>query len=127
MDTHPPAHKMFDPLPSSQKSHQLGASTMAPAMPAITINMPQSAYAALPHANLCCSHSPAIVSNPIEYVNEPWPSPHDIFLSQMTSNDRHSHDFTMYEQALLREEILGPDDLVKCTAEDLHSTHTIPM
>jgi hypothetical protein len=117
---------MFDPLPLSQKSRQLGVSTMAPAIPTITINMPESAYAAPPHANLCHSHSPAIASDPVKYINKPWSSLSD-FLSQMTSNDCHGHDFTMYKQALSREEILGLDDLAKCTVEELHSTCTIPM
>jgi hypothetical protein len=43
------------------------------------------------------------------------------------TKDRHRRDLISHEETLQNQEILGPDDIARCSAEELHETCVIPL
>jgi hypothetical protein len=119
-------NRMFDVPPSGQSCHQSSsASTLAPTMPSITVNMPDILGSYKSHSSLRQSQSPPIASDPADYIDEPWPTLDD-FLHGIQEWDRHKQDLTIHEAALWEQEILGPDDIARCSADELHDRCNIP-
>ena len=121
----PPNTRMFNVPPSGQKCHQ-SASVSAPPMPSITVNIPDILGSHVAHSNLQPSWSLPIASDPADYIDKPWPTLHD-FLHSIEGKDRHKHDFTSHAAALREQEILGPDDIARCSVDELHDWCNIPI
>jgi hypothetical protein len=43
------------------------------------------------------------------------------------TKDRHHRDLVSHEATLRNQEILGPDDIARCSADDLHKSCGIPL
>jgi hypothetical protein len=95
-------------------------------MPSITVNIPDMLGSYNPHSSLQRGRSPPIASDPADYIDEPWPTLHQ-FLSDVQLRDRHKRDLVSHEAALREQEILGPDDIARCSADELHDRCNIPV
>ena len=123
----PPNNKMFDVPPSGHKRRQsASASASVPPMPSITVNIPDMLGSYNPHSSLQRGRSPPITSDPTDYIDEPWPTQHE-FLSDVQLWDRHRQDLMSHEAALHEQEILGPDDIARCSVDELHDQCNIPV
>jgi hypothetical protein len=124
LDT-PPNNRMFDVPPSGQSRCQ-SLSASVPTIPSITVNMPDISGSYKSHSSLWQSWSPPITSDPADYIDEPWPTLDD-FLHGIQEQDRHRQDLTIHKAALWEQEILGPDDITRCSADKLHDQCNIPI
>jgi len=118
-------NRMFDVPPSGQ-SHCQSLSASVPTIPSITVNMPDILGSYKSHLSLQQSRSPPIASDPADYIDEPWPTLDD-FLHGIQERDRHKRDLTIHKAALREQEILGPDDIARCSADELHDRCNIPI
>jgi hypothetical protein len=119
---------MFDVPSSAQRGRKLVPTpTPTPSIPSIIVNIPDAmASHHLPYRSLHRSRSPHIASDPADYYNELWPSLHKFLLS-VQSKDRHNRDLMSHEVMLREQEILGPDDIARCSVDELHQTCNIPI
>ncbi|KAL6305633.1 hypothetical protein BKA93DRAFT_748894 [Sparassis latifolia] len=106
--THPLNNRMFD-----------APSTSMP-VPPIIINMPEMSGS---HKHLMVSPSS---SDPVNSADAPWPSLTDFLLHAVTV-DCHSRNYPAYEPGLCQADLLGPDDIEKCTEEELKKHCDIPI
>jgi hypothetical protein len=95
-------------------------------MPNVVVNIPDFTAMHPAHNSLRQSPTPHITSDPADYIDEPWPSLHN-FLLNASTKDRHKRDFISHKETLRNQEILRPDDIVRCSAEELHETCAIPL
>ena len=97
-------------------------------MPNIVVNFPE--WAAGPFsqnsAKQSWSRTPPLQSDPADYNDKPWLSLHDFLLS-LELKDRHHRDLVSHKATLQDQEILGPDDIARCSADDLHKSYGIPL
>ncbi|KAH9972664.1 hypothetical protein BJV74DRAFT_953891 [Russula compacta] len=115
----PPNNHMFD-VPPAAHHGKTTAATPSSATPPIIINMPEGLVPSQPHRR-----SPPPSSDPFDYLNEPWPTLQEL-LTHAQKADRHHRDFTIYEHRLVEQELYGPDDIEKCSAEELFRLCDIP-
>jgi hypothetical protein len=121
----PPQNRMFD-IPPSGRSRSSGTSsnsTPTPVLPngvaPVIINMPDFM------GGYSKKRSPLPSSDPVDYFDEPWPSLMEL-LTRAQETDWHNRNFTTYESHLNEQELFGPDDVEKCSAEDLYKMCDIP-
>ncbi|KAL6302665.1 hypothetical protein BKA93DRAFT_827183 [Sparassis latifolia] len=121
--THPPNNRMFD-VPLSFRHQHAPSVSKAPStsmpVPPIIINMPEMSGS---HKHLIVSPSS---SDPVNPADAPWPSLTDFLLHAVTV-DRHSRNYPAYEPGLRQADLLGPDDIEKCTEEELKKHCDIPI
>ena len=121
----PPSTHMFDVPPSVQKRGK-STSAMTSSIPQMILNMPDMQTLQQPWQSPCWSQTPHIASDPADYNNKPWPSLHE-FLCDVQVRDCHGCDPVSHEQMLCEQEILGPNDVTRCSTDELHEHCSIPI
>lgn len=110
---------MFDVPPAAHHGKTTTA-TPSSATPPIIINMSEALVSSQSHRR-----TPPPSSDPIDYLDEPWPTLQEL-LTRAHKADRHHRDFTTYEPKLVEQEFYGADDIEKCSAEELYRLCDIP-
>jgi hypothetical protein len=116
---------MFD-IPPLGQSHSSGTSSnstptlvLPNGVAPVIINMPDFM------GGYIKKRSPLPSSDPVDYFNEPWPSLRELLACTQETN-QHNQNFTTYESHLNEQELFGPDNIEKCSAEDLYKMCNIP-